>query len=143
IRAALLPPSLGMSERDSTPDAAPQYWERLNQIFHAAVALDARDRTRFLDRACAEDAGLRAEVEQLISAHERAAGFIEDPAVACVATWLDDESPAPVAGWRLGSYRVEREIGQGGMGTVYLAHRADGQYEQKVAIKLIKRGMDT
>jgi serine/threonine protein kinase/tetratricopeptide (TPR) repeat protein len=122
---------------------AMRYWERLNEIFQAAVARPAGERTSFLDHACAEDSALRAEVERLISAHERVTGPIEGTAIASAATWLEEEMPAPVAGMRLGSYRVEREIGRGGMGTVYLAHRADGQYEQKVAIKLIKRGMDT
>ena len=120
-----------------------QRWERLNEIFHAAVALPARERTSFLENACAEDMGLRAEVEELIAAHERAGGFIETPAFAGAGAWLEEDIRAPVAGSRLGSYRVEREIGRGGMGAVYLAQRADGQYEQQVAIKLIKRGMDT
>lgn len=131
-----------MSERDSAPAAA-NHWQRLNDIFHAAVALPAGERGPFLDGACAENPALRAAVERLISAHERAAGFIELPAMADAGTWLEEETPAPVAGWRLGAYRVEREIGRGGMGAVYLAQRADGQYEQQVAIKLIKRGMDT
>jgi serine/threonine protein kinase/tetratricopeptide (TPR) repeat protein len=132
-----------MSQRDSAPGAATQYWERLNEIFHAALARPAGERSGFLDTACPEDPGLRAEVEQMISAHERAAGFIEGPAIAHAGTWLDDESPASAAGRPLGPYRIECEIGRGGMGTVYLAQRADGQYEQSVAIKLIKRGMDS
>jgi len=132
-----------MSERDSISGASTRYWERLNEIFHAAVALPPGERAGFLDKACADDAGLRAEVEWLISAHERAAGFIEGQAIAGAGQWLEDETPAPIAGRRVGSYRVEREIGRGGMGAVYLAQRADGQYEQQVAIKLIKRGMDT
>ncbi|MFL5492751.1 MAG: protein kinase domain-containing protein [Gemmatimonadales bacterium] len=132
-----------MSKRDRGPGTATQRWERLNEIFHAAAALPRGERTTFLESACAEDAVLRAEVQQLIAAHERAAGFIEAPALAGAGAWLEEDIRAPVAGWRLGPYRVEREIGRGGMGTVYLAHRADGQYEQQVAIKLIKRGMDT
>ena len=133
----------GMSERDSGPGAMDPHWERLNQIFHAALALPAGERPSYLDRACPEDSGLRAEVSELIAAHERAAEFIEAPALVGARTWLEEDIRAPVAGWRLGSYLVEREIGRGGMGAVYLAQRADGQYEQKVAIKLIKRGMDT
>jgi len=132
-----------MSERAGGPSAMNPNWERLNQIFHAALALPAGERTSFLDTACPEDPALRAEVRELIAAHERAAGFIEAPALAGARTWMEEDFRAPVAGWRLGPYRVEREIGRGGMGAVYLAQRADGQYEQTVAIKLIKRGMDT
>ena len=85
---------------------------------------------------------LRAEVERLLAAHGRAGDFIASPAMrdrrdVDVAT---DES---LVGRRVGPYRVVREIGRGGMGAVYLAERADGQYEQRVALKLIKRGMDT
>jgi serine/threonine protein kinase/tetratricopeptide (TPR) repeat protein len=118
-------------------------WERLNELFHAALALPPRERTSFLERACPEDSGLRAEVRELIAAHERPAGFIEAMPIAGAAVWLEAEMQPSVAGRRLGAYRVEREIGRGGMGAVYLARRADGQYEQQVAIKLIKRGMDT
>ncbi len=132
-----------MSERDNASGAPPRYWERLNEIFHAAVALPPGERAGLLDHACPDDPDLRAEVERLISAHERAGGFIEGPAIAGAGPWLTEEILAPIAGARVGSYRVEREIGRGGMGAVYLAHRADGHYEQKVAIKLIKRGMDT
>jgi hypothetical protein len=53
------------------------------------------------------------------------------------------DSPDPVVGGRIGAYRVLAEIGRGGMGTAYLAARADAAYEKRVAVKLIKRGMDT
>jgi serine/threonine protein kinase/tetratricopeptide (TPR) repeat protein len=132
-----------MSERQSGTSPAAHYWERLNEIFHSALALPAEERTGFLDQACAQSADLRSDIQQLIAAHERAAGFIDVPPLAGAGPWLGEDIPAPVAGWRLGAYRVEGEIGRGGMGTVYLAQRADGQYEQQVAIKLIKRGMDT
>src|SRR5215467_4298532 len=54
-----------------------------------------------------------------------------------------EEADVPDKEWRLGNYKVVKEIGRGGMGAVYLAKRADEQYEKQVAIKLIKRGMDT
>ena len=124
-----------MSERDT--------WERLNRIFHEALAHPAAERAAYLDRACPEDPELRAEVQRLIAAHESAAEFIETPALVAARTWLEPEIRESLAGLRLGAYRLEREIGRGGMGAVYLARRADGQYQQQVAIKLIKRGMDT
>jgi eukaryotic-like serine/threonine-protein kinase len=118
-------------------------WERLNEVFHAAVELAPEQRAGFLDYACSHDPGLRAEVERLVAAHERAGRFIEAPAIAEAGPWLAESSKPLSAGHRVGPYRVVREIGRGGMGAVYLAERADGQFEQQVALKLIKRGMDT
>jgi tetratricopeptide (TPR) repeat protein/tRNA A-37 threonylcarbamoyl transferase component Bud32 len=99
-------------------------FQRCEELFHAALALEAAAREAFLEEACATDRGLRAEVERLLSAHARAGDFIGSPAVAP-------------------PYSIVRELGRGGMGAVYLAERADGQYQHRVALKLIKRGMDT
>src|SRR5437868_7194644 len=65
-------------------------WERLAELFHAARALDPSERARFLDAACAGDAAMRADVERLLAADERAGGrgFIEAPAVASLGTSL-------------------------------------------------------
>jgi serine/threonine protein kinase/tetratricopeptide (TPR) repeat protein len=114
-------------------------WQRLEALFHAALPLPADARAALLDRECREEPALRAEVERLLAAHERAEGFIEAPAV----TLAGMEREEPVVGRRIGAYRVVRELGRGGMGAVYLAERADGGFNQRVAIKLIKRGMDT
>jgi eukaryotic-like serine/threonine-protein kinase len=130
------------SKAEPAPMTDPR-WERLNEVFHAAVELAPEQRVGFLDYVCSQDADLRAEVERLIAAHERAGRFIEDPAIAQAAPWLSGASQALPAGHRFGPYRVIRELGRGGMGAVYLAERADGQFEQQVALKLIKRGMDT
>ena len=66
---------------------------------------------------------------------------LEDCAEQATAALWQDESPR--TGWRIGAYVVERELGRGGMGAVYLAARADGQFEREVAIKVLKRGTDT
>lgn len=115
-------------------------WERINALFDRAVELPAGERAAFLAAACGADPALRAEVERLVDAHERAGGFIQSPASADPAGAAAD-GPAP--GRRIGPWRVVRELGRGGMGTVYLAERADGQFEQRIALKLIRRGMDT
>src|SRR5262249_32697104 len=87
------------------------------------------------------DAEMRAEVESLIASHARAASFIEVPAVAGGGL---PQSPEPsLASHRIGVYKLIREVGHGGMGTVYLAVRADDQFQKRVAIKLVRRGMDT
>jgi Serine/threonine protein kinase len=115
-------------------------FQRCEELFHAALALEGAAREAFLEEACATDRGLRAEVERLLSAHARAGDFIGSPAVAPPATWAGAEE---WAGRRIGPYSIVRELGRGGMGAVYLAERADGQYQHRVALKLIKRGMDT
>ena len=117
-------------------------WERLNEVFHAAVGLAGGEREAFLASACAGDPALRAEVERLVAAHGQAGTFIDRPAVERLAPWTDDGGDPPAAGRRFGPYRVVREVGRGGMGAVFLAERADGQFEQRVALKLIRRGMD-
>lgn len=127
-------------------------WHRIEEVFVAALEHESFERDKFLDEACANDEPLRAEVDSLLASHEQAGGFIEAPAVAFVHELLPDEltgsdeeaAVAPsLSGQRVGNYAIERELGRGGMGTVYLAHRADDQYKKLVAIKIVRRGMDT
>lgn len=115
-------------------------FRRIEDLFHSAVELPDEEREAFLQRRCADDPALRAEVERLLAAHVRSTDFISSPAIAGVREWASDES---LVGQLVGPYRLVREIGRGGMGAVYLAERADGQYQQRVALKVIKRGMDT
>jgi non-specific serine/threonine protein kinase/serine/threonine-protein kinase len=117
-------------------------WQRLNEIFHAALSLVADQRPAFVAEACAGDEALRRDVEALLRAHARSTGFLDVAAIDLVQV----EPPAaatPVIGRRFGPYRALDDIGHGGMGTVLLAERADGQFTQRVAIKVVKRGMDT
>ncbi len=119
-------------------------WERVAALFDEALELPPAERAAVLDRACA--AGVRAEVEALLAADERAASFLAEPAdpsgriLAAAVIDRREEVAAERVGQRLGAYRLVREIGRGGMGAVYLAERADGQFEQRVAIKLIQSG---
>src|SRR5205085_11509626 len=83
------------------------------------------------------------EVEQLLAHHDEAASFIESPAVEAVLKALQGNRSPSLAGQHIGPYQIIREIGRGGMGAVYLATRDDDTYKKRVAIKLIKRGMDT
>jgi non-specific serine/threonine protein kinase/serine/threonine-protein kinase len=116
-------------------------FQRCEELFHSARALAGAAREAFLQEACAGDQDQRREVERLLAAHDRAGSFIEAPAVPLPPAWGDPEESW--SGRRVGPYAVVREIGRGGMGAVYLAERADGQYQVRVALKLIKRGMDT
>lgn len=117
-------------------------WERLNSVFQHALALPANERADFVSRSCADDPALAAEASLLVAAHSREEGLMEQPAIVAAGLCPDDEPPA-FAGRRFGPYRLLREISRGGMGAVYLAERADGAFEQRVALKLIKRGMDS
>jgi len=119
------------------------HWERLQELFHRASEVAPDRRAAFLARECADDPALRTEVERLLSAGDRAGGFIHEPVVASPGVALRLEEESTQAGRRIGAYRLIRVLGRGGMGAVYLAERADGAFEQQVAIKLIKRGMDT
>ncbi len=115
-------------------------WRLTENLFHQAAELAPAQREDFLRQACGDDAELRADVESLIEADQ-----VEDrPIIRAVKEGAADlaESSALI-GVRLGGYRVVREIGRGGMGTVYLAERDDEQFTRQVAIKVVKRGMDT
>jgi non-specific serine/threonine protein kinase/serine/threonine-protein kinase len=116
-------------------------WQRVKQLLEQAIALDAVERSSFLDRACDSDAGLRREIDSLLSSHEQAGtGFLKTPVVDLKAA----VAAAPArAGRRIGVYQIVEEIGHGGMGEVYRAVRADGQYTKEVAIKLVRGGFDS
>ena len=114
-------------------------WQHVKQLLDEAIGLQVSERPAYLDRACA-DADLRQEVESLLSSHEQAGtGFLKTPV-------LDLKGCAPPARARLeriGAYQIVEEIGHGGMGEVYRAVRADGQYTKEVAIKVVRGGFDS
>lgn len=111
-------------------------WRQIDRILQQALELPTTERNSFLDQTCQGDSELRSEISSLLSADRGMGDFLNQPILS-----RNDESP--VIGRRIGAYRIVREIGRGGMGAVYLAERADEQFRQQVALKLIKRGMDT
>ena len=119
--------------------------QQLKELFHAAVELAPHDREAFLKANCAADDELHCEVSALLTAHESAGDFIQQPALVDVGLVANDETnrSAAVTGQQIGSYQIIRELGRGGMGAVYLAARADESFDKQVALKLIKRGMDS
>ncbi|MEM7352553.1 MAG: serine/threonine-protein kinase [Acidobacteriota bacterium] len=112
---------------------------RVKEVFLQAVELEAGARTSFLEGACAGDAPLRREVDALIASDAEDLG-LERPVVEQAVGLLEAQRPEPT-GQRIGAYRLLHEIGRGGMSTVYLAVRDDDQYQQRVAIKLIRDGL--
>lgn len=117
-------------------------YQELKEIFQTALELAPDARGAFLDEACQADSALRAEVDELLAAHERTSYF---DAAALLA---EDSLPmsharSTLPGQHLGPYRILHEIGHGGMGTVYLAERDDKQFKKQVAVKLLRVGSST
>ena len=117
--------------------------ERLKEIFHSARELPPGEREAFLTGACGSDEQLRQEIEALLESDRAADDFIADPPARLVADAFGGSPDPSEAGRMIGQYKLLECIGSGGMGAVYLAERADQQFQMQVAIKLIKRGMDT
>src|SRR6185369_4337176 len=114
-----------------------QRWQQLKDVLQAAWAMDAGDRAAFLDQIHAQDPKLHTDVEALLVSDQNIGEFLAAPAIHLPWDLETDDSGDDWLGQRVGSYRILREIGHGGMGTVYLAERADGQYQKQVAIKLV------
>lgn len=114
-------------------------WEDIKKTFAVASDLATAERKVFLD-GC--DAKLREAVQKLLTAEDEAGDFILDAAIVSVGL-VDESLPDAFVGKQIASYRLLKQIGQGGMGAVYLATRSDESFDKRVAIKLIKRGMDT
>ena len=106
-----------------------------------ALERPASARAAYLDEACAGDTELRAEVESLLASHDEAGEFIEESAIDSLADYVEPTRELPPE-TRVGLYRLTSLIGEGGMGTVYRAVRADDEFQNEVAIKILKRGME-
>src|SRR5690242_2366103 len=96
-------------------------WQEINELFHAALAVDLQKREAYLAEACDGDAELRQEVENLIASHESAEASMYTVSFReAVQQALQEDDTLPM-GQNFGPYRVIREIGKGGMGRVFLA----------------------
>ncbi|HUP24283.1 MAG TPA: serine/threonine-protein kinase, partial [Thermoanaerobaculia bacterium] len=115
-------------------------WRRVRGVFDEALELDPAARAAFLDSACGDDRELRREVDELLVVDSGDAELPEgaDPLVAVVGWAAEAMAVAPrLEGMRLGAYRLERLLGRGGMGVVYLASRDDREFEKQVAVKVL------
>ena len=114
-------------------------WQQVKIVLDGALARRTGERTAYLEANCSGDAELREEVESLLASELEIGDFIEEP---IFDLHLNGERE-PTAGHRLDAYRIDREIGRGGMGSVFLAKKAEGDFEGQFALKIIRRGMDT
>src|SRR6266480_177326 len=112
----------------------PERYRQIGELYHAALELDANERTTFLERACAGDAELRQKVESLLNSNDQAKDFIEAPALAVAAEILADDADS-LKGRMIARYRILSLLGAGGMGRVYLAE--DTGLSRHVALKLL------
>lgn len=120
----------------------PERWRQIEDLFHSALECEPGRRAAFLDSACAGDLSLRKEVGSLLASYEKGS-LTESPAFVEGIKLLEEKEARSLAGQNIGPYKVIRKIGEGGMGAVCLAARADQAFQKEVAIKLIKRGTDT
>jgi non-specific serine/threonine protein kinase/serine/threonine-protein kinase len=118
----------------------PERWKEVRHLFDRASELDPRERDRWVGRECAGDATLAAEVRSLLDSSAAAGEFLEVPAVEQIVNGAVEPVALPS---RIGPWEIERELGHGGMGTVYLGRRSDEEFERRAAVKLVRRGMDS
>jgi serine/threonine-protein kinase len=115
-------------------------WKQVEELLDAVLELEPAQREQFLDETGASAPDLRREVESLLACERQVDGFLTAPALALSADFFaDDYGPEERAGQTVGRYRIIREIGRGGMGAVYLAERSDGEFQQEVALKVVRR----
>lgn len=128
----------------SEPTFAKMRYAAVREIYLQACELPFDEQNGFVGRACAEDAELRYEVEKLLNVRVEAADFLETSALAVIQAASRRVAAADDAiGCVIGNYRLEREIGCGGMGRVYLAARSDNAFEQRAAVKLVRGEVDS
>src|ERR1043165_7598001 len=136
--------SIPRSEAMSTPSV-------VENLFLAALDKPPQERAAYLDEACKGDAELRRRVERLLEAHPRAEGFLERPADFDATADPAPGEPAELphrgasvesVGARIGAYKLLQRIGEGGMGSVWMAEQQE-PVRRLVALKIIKAGMDS
>ena len=124
-------------------DPAGERWRAIDRLFDAALDQPAAGRLAFLHAACGDDVELRDAVVELLGAEESSRGLFESPGPVAARGFMEDLVGRTPPDRRLGPYTLVRELGRGGMGTVYLAEQVGDEFRRKVAIKVLRRGVDT
>ncbi len=127
----------------------PERWQQIESLVEAALERPAGDRSDYLDQACGDDADLCQQVKALVASHEEAGSFLEvpagvrlrEPASGAKSSGIETQRDS----WRperIGPYRILKTLGEGGMGTVYLAEQTE-PIHRRVALKVIRPGVMT
>jgi len=114
-------------------------WQRAETIFAQCVELTPEQQNELLAVSCKNQAELRTIVEDLLRLHTQTLSIDEPPSLSVVADSMDQQSIQSWVGRRVGNYQIQKAIGQGGMGHVYLAERIDDTFNKQVAIKFVGR----
>ena len=117
----------------------PERWHRVEDLFHQALAREEPERRLFLDEQCRNDPGLRDEIDRLLAADAHARARIGTTVGDALRLLRSSISP----GMRIGPYEILALQGEGGMGVVYRARRNDEVFQKEVAIKVVKRGVES
>ena len=118
-------------------------YQKVKEIFQAVIDCEPGKRPALLAETCKNDQLLKSEVESLLAYYDQAEDFIERSAFGVGARFLIDDEFDSLVGETIGNYKLISTLGRGGMGEVYLASRADEQFRKQVAIKVVRRGLDT
>ena len=121
----------------------PENWQQISSIFQLAIDCEPEKRTALLVSECKGDKELLKEVEALLHSHEVGEEFLAQPPIEFPAGFFAQDSSSSLENTHIGAYKILQEIGRGGMGVVCLAMRDDDEFRKRVALKLVKRGMDT
>jgi eukaryotic-like serine/threonine-protein kinase len=115
-------------------------WRILKEIFSNALELTGEAQKEYLRKACKDDATLLQEVKSLLDAYH-SSGVLDHSMNHLKASALSQLKSQKTLGKKVGAYRIIEELGHGGMGTVFLAARADGVFRQQVALKMLRAGL--
>ena len=113
---------------------SPEKWQKIKPVFYDAIELEPEKREDFARAACGDDGQAFDEIKILLDSVDDASDFIGEPVFSDSRSYI---------GENIGNFRIVSEIGRGGMGIVFLAERTGGEFEQKVAVKILKRGIDS
>lgn len=113
-------------------------WNKLKHIFNEALELEGAEQKAYIEETCGTDGDLIKEVYSLLESHKSSGKLDQPPKHLISSVFSRYQTADQIRGKQVGQYKVLDVLGQGGMGNVYLAERSDGQFEQKVALKLLR-----